>query len=400
MKNKNLLIVCPSFPDKDNKSYWWIFVKEYINSIKANFDKVYVISSQPYFPIPKILRKLPYIKKYAYSLYLDNYSYDNVEISFSKFFHLPLSYDRKKSDINSFNRVVKDIKINNIKFDIIHAHFIYPSWYLWVKLKEKYNKPLITTWHGYDVYDFPFRNDINKNITKDILKKSDKLLTVSKSNLKCFKKLWFSDVDIIPNWFDSKKFIFFNNNENIKRELNIEKWKKILLTVWNLVKVKNQKTLILACNELKKSRQDFICYIIWEWVLKTELQNLINDLGLNEDVKLLGKKSHDEIPKWMNIVDLFVLPSLSESFGVVNIEALACWTPVVSTINWWSEEIIISDDYWYLLEDKCDFIWLSNLINKSLDKKWDKEKIINYAINNFSSAIIWKKYLELYENNR
>jgi len=80
----------------------------------------------------------------------------------------------------------------------------------------------------------------------------------------------------------------------------------------------------------------------------------------------------------MNACDLFVLPSLLESFGVVQIEALACGKPVVATRNGGSEEVISSDDYG-LLVDPANPNELREKIIEAPDKDWDREKIFVYV---------------------
>lgn len=80
----------------------------------------------------------------------------------------------------------------------------------------------------------------------------------------------------------------------------------------------------------------------------------------------------------MNACDLFVLPSLRESFGVVQIEAMACGKPVVATRNGGSEEVVISDKYGLLVEPTDPKV-LTEKILTALDRKWDREAILAYA---------------------
>ena len=81
---------------------------------------------------------------------------------------------------------------------------------------------------------------------------------------------------------------------------------------------------------------------------------------------------------WMNACDIFVLPSLSESFGIVQIEAMACGKPVVATKNGGSEEIIIEDKLGILIEPK-DPEGLLHAILRALETEWDDEYIREYA---------------------
>lgn len=385
MKNKNLLILCPSFPDSNNILYWWIFVKEYVKNIHKHFDNIYVFSSVPFLFWFTKKEKL-----------CRDYSYDNIKVFYPRFFHLPIKYFREKIWDNQFRVTNKFIIKESIKFNMIHSHFIWPSWYVWMKLKEKYNKKLIITGHWYDVYDLPFENDYWSNKIKIILSKADEIITVSKSNLVKLNKLWFENIKIISNWYNSKNFYYIKDKFRIKSNLNINHEKKIILTVWNLVWVKNQKALILACNELVKNREDFICYIIWDWVLKKDLQNLIDKNNLDGYVKLLWRKWHKDISMYMNISDVFVLPSFSEWNPTVVFEALACWLPVIwSNSAWGLPEIINTLSYWLILENPNNYIDLKVLLEKSFLIKYNKEKIINYSWQ-FDWDIIWKKYLKIY----
>ena len=80
----------------------------------------------------------------------------------------------------------------------------------------------------------------------------------------------------------------------------------------------------------------------------------------------------------MNACDLFVLPSLRESFGIVQIEAMACGKPIVATRNGGSEEIVISDEFG-LLAEPANPDDLAEKILMALNRKWDPEMISRYA---------------------
>jgi len=102
---------------------------------------------------------------------------------------------------------------------------------------------------------------------------------------------------------------------------------------------------------------------------------------------LVGRINHAEVPFWLNSSDIFVFPSIRESFGVAQIEALACGVPVVATINGGSEDIIKDHKIGRLLKSRDPQI-LSNLILVMLDYPFNRDIIANYAKMNYS-----KKYV-------
>ncbi len=112
--------------------------------------------------------------------------------------------------------------------------------------------------------------------------------------------------------------------------------------------------------------------------LHDELVGEIRALGLEDRFLLPGWVDHVEMPVWMNACDLFVLPSISESFGVVQVEAMACGKPVVATINGGSEEIVASSDVGILVPP-ADAGALADGIAAGLRRSWDTAAITSYA---------------------
>jgi glycosyltransferase involved in cell wall biosynthesis len=302
----------------------------------------------------------------------------NISVRETPVFYLPLDSHYKKLGKLHFNAVDKAINKNGIDFDLIHSQFTWSSGYVGAKLKEKYDVPFVVTAHGYDIYSLPFKDSEWRKRIEYVLNSADHIITVSKSNLKCINKLDVSTpVTVIPNGYDSNKFYPRDQND-CRDQLNIPIDKSVLLTVGNLEEVKGQKYLIEAMQEIIKSRKDVLCYIVGSGPLESKLKKQILVAGLENYVKLVGAKPHSEIPIWMNACDVFVLPSLRESFGVVQIEAMACGKPVVATYNGGSEEIIVSEDYGLLVE-RSNSHNLSKMIEVGISKIWNRGQIIEYS---------------------
>lgn len=386
MRSKNLLIISNNFPNADDSYVAEIFVKEQIKYLKNYFQTVYVISPVAYGM--ERLRK---------TIYKD-YQYDNVKVFFPKYFNIPYFYTHLRSlwIYLETKAVLELIEKESIDFDLIHAHFTWPSGVVAVKLKEIFNVPVVITEHTSETFNKAIESS-NPHFL-EAWRSCDVVVRVKSSDINKFNEVGvdLDKVQYIPNGYDNTLFHPIDNTV-CRSKLNVPYNKKIILNVANLYsEVKGHRYLIEAMADIVQKRDDIICYIVGEGKLKPKLKKMIEKLNLQDFVKLVGSRPHDEIPIWMNACDVFVLPSLQESFGIVQIEAMGCGKPVVSTYNGGSEEIIISEDYGFLVEVQ-NSTELSRKIISALNKDWDYEAIQRfakkYSWNNTSNIV-----QELYSN--
>ena len=106
--------------------------------------------------------------------------------------------------------------------------------------------------------------------------------------------------------------------------------KKILLSVGRLVPYKGISYLVDAMKHLP---EDYHLVIGGSGPLKEDLRRQIENGGLGGKVSLIGYVPDDDLPSWYGACDIFVLPSVmkTEAFGIVQIEAMSCGRPVVTT---------------------------------------------------------------------
>jgi glycosyltransferase involved in cell wall biosynthesis len=322
---------------------------------------------------------------------------DNVKVDLLSFLYL-IPDGRNKNFGNKIAEKFEGyIKKYRIEFDIIHAHFIYPQGYVAVKLGKKFNKPVIITAHGHDIYDMPFRDNKWYKKIKWILDESNHVITVSEKNRRILvEKLKIRDkkITVIPNGFNSQKFNNISQKES-REKIKFFENKKIILCIANQNPIKGQEYLIKAMKMVVEKRQDVICFIIGGGSLTKEFDRLINKLNLKNYIKILGLKQHKEIPLWMNSADLFVLPSLNEGNPTVMFEALGTGLPFIGSNVGGIPEIITSEDYGLLVEPANS----KNLAEKiiiALNKKWEKDLIRKYA-QQFSWDDIARQTLDIYE---
>lgn len=285
----NLLILCHTYGS---------FIKDPIEIISKEFNKIFVMVR--YKPIAELsnIIPLPFFKSRRrhskrYSIDYTNKP-DNVEIILVPLWYLPLNFFYKFLGHKHAKAVLKILKTRKIKFDIIHAHFGWSAGYAGMKVKEKYKKPLVITGHGYDVYDLPFRDRNWRKRLTEVYWRADRLTTVSLKNRECLQKLGIkNEVYIFPNGFLSSLF-YYIEKKKARTILNLLDERKLILSIGNLEKVKGFDILIKALNILTRYKKDFLCLIIGDGTEDGNLKKLISKYKLDDYVKLLGRKPHDE----------------------------------------------------------------------------------------------------------
>lgn len=386
MEAKNLLVITNSFPDKENKYIGDVFVKEQVKYLKNYFEKVYVIAPVAY--------GVEYLRKTKH----EDYEFDNVQVCFPKYVNLPLFYFYFRDFWIYLEKraILKLIQKERIKFDLIHAHFTWPSGAVAVELKKEFEVPVVITEHT----SVTFKKAIDKKDSQftKAWKSCDVIIRVRKDDIHLFSSagIPLDKVHCISNGYDDKKFAKLDW-QMCREKLNLPLDKKIILNVGGLYsEVKGHKYLIEAMQKVVKHRKDVLCIIVGGGKLKGKLERQIRKAGLEDRVKLVGERSHDEIPIWMNACDLFVLPSLSEGNPTVMFECLGCGTPFVGTKVGGEPEIITSEDYGLLCEP-ANPDELAEKILIALDKEWDCYRIREYA-EQFTWENIAEEILKVYAN--
>jgi glycosyltransferase involved in cell wall biosynthesis len=249
-----------------------------------------------------------------------------------------------------------------------------------------YSVPLVITEHAH-VTLYPLIEKKDKVIVRT-WNCADALVRVCRKDIPIFSSIFPKEkIFYIPNGYDQGN-IKDMTKEEARKILNLPLDKNILFNLAILQNYKGHKYLIEAIQKVLQERSNILCLIGGDGPLKETLEEQIRHLGLEENVKLLGRIPHNEVSHWYSAADIFVLPSINESFGIVQIEAMACGKPVVATYNGGSEEIIISEDYG-LLCDSTDSQQLAKNILVALNREWDAEKIRSYA-----RGFTWEKNAE------
>ena len=122
----------------------------------------------------------------------------------------------------------------------------------------------------------------------------------------------------------------------LRSELGLSE-KKVIVSVGRLVHRKGQDVLIEAMPAIIKDVPDAHLLMIGEGPYRGYLENRVKALGIQESVTFIGRIQYVDLPMYLCVGDLFVMPSRSrlaglevEGLGIVYLEASACGLPVIA----------------------------------------------------------------------
>jgi len=196
----------------------------------------------------------------------------------------------------------------------------------------------------------------------------------------------------IPNGVDVKDF-------NPKILPILKKNKFTFLFVGKLTKTKGILYLLKAFEKLREEKENIQLFLIGNGAPSTMKEFKLRAKKI-QDVHFLGDKSADKIKNYYTSCDVFVMPSLSEGFGISNLEAMACERPVISTKTGGIIDVIVDGETGFLIEP-ADSDSLYQAMKKmaecpDLVKKMGK-KARERVIKNFSWEIIAGKIYQMYK---
>ena len=218
--------------------------------------------------------------------------------------------------------------INLKTVTLIHAHKLTFEGYIGYILSKKMNIPLMVTLRQTDLQVMKYRPDLIP-LYRSILIRSNKIFYLLPIMLKFFEN------QIGRNFFSNEmksKLVYLPNIvERPIKEKKTTHQRKLLLTILRMtgksIKRKNIKNLLRAFSQLED--KSIIINIIGEGDHIEQVKDWVTKFGIRERVEFLGSVPNDKIDTYYNDATAFILPSFSESFGMVYAESLLNGTPIL-----------------------------------------------------------------------
>jgi glycosyltransferase involved in cell wall biosynthesis len=384
-----LLVISSGFPNEDGTVTLSVFVKQQIDALRKQLSEISVIAPYPYNnSLTARLTRLPPSRS------VTDYSYDNVRVFFPRYIDAPWPVlDRLRGDVWHWlaRRVIRR---HALRFDIIHAHFTYPGGYVARMLARDASKPYVVTVHENSDW-FNEELKAEKPRLLDVWRDASCVLTVNqvaRAELLRFNRTVIS----VGNGYPDGQFQLGARGA-ARARLCMQADATILLCVADYTERKNQELVIRALAKLK-NRGAHAYLVGRERGSLAELHRLSKNLGVSDRVHLVGPVPNEALGDYYVAADLLLLPSRSESFGVVQIEAMACGLPIVATATDGSREVIRTDQVGLIVETLDDAGEFAAAIEDALSRNWNRERIADYA-RRFSISSLADRVLDCYSNS-
>jgi D-inositol-3-phosphate glycosyltransferase len=259
------------------------------------------------------------------------------------FYHLPEFY----------RGVAGFARREGIEFSLINSHYWLSGWAA-RRLSQLWGVPWVHMAHTLARVkdrDRPAgaapEADQRVAVELEIVRSANRLVAPTNQEVEDLAYLYGADrgcVSVIPPGVDTAVFAPVPGDA-LRRRLGIGTQEKVVLFTGRLERLKGVEILVGALARILESRteRDVRLLVLGadsgnglleagvHGAERARLEALAVALGVNDRVDFLGTISHDELPAYYSLADVCAVPSYSESFGLVAVEAAACGTPVVAS---------------------------------------------------------------------
>jgi teichuronic acid biosynthesis glycosyltransferase TuaC len=261
-----------------------------------------------------------------------------------------------------------DGEVERFKPDVVLAYWLYPDAFGAMCAARRHGIPLVAGARGSDIR---VRDAISRVLTQRVVRTADRLLVVSEDLGRLAVSEYGADpkrVSAIANGCDAN--VFHLGDRGAARDaLGVAADAKLIVYAGRLVVEKGLRELIAASRQIATERPNVELALIGNGPLANELtQMAVAAAPLR--VHLPGAIAPDAVARWMTAGDVFALPSYSEGYPNVLVEALACGRPIVATRVGGIPEIV--DDSTGVLIAPRDEAELRRALVDVLDRDWDE----------------------------
>ncbi len=251
-------------------------------------------------------------------------------------------------EVYRYALIAKDIA-SEVDHEVIHAHdwMTFPSG---IEAKSVSHKPLVVHVHSTE-YDRSAGHGVNPEvfkIEKEGIEKADKIIAVSKFTKDKIVKNYnanASKIEIVHNAINKNEFPM---NANCRNRQNIF-GKKIVLFLGRITLHKGPDYFLCAAKKVLERKNNVLFVVSGSGDMENQIIEQASDLGIADNVLFTGFLRNEQLKKIYRMANLYVMPSVSEPFGITPLEAIASGTPVIVSKQSGVSEVLshcLKVDFW------------------------------------------------------
>ncbi len=249
-------------------------------------------------------------------------------------------------------------------------------------------RPFIVSVLGSDVCEL--KNPFLRYINKFVFRRADKILATGKYLAKETEKYTKKKIYITPFYVDTDLF----------RPLKVKKENKFIIgTVKNLRKYYGQASVIRALPKLTDKIPDIEYRLIGKGRYKETLVRTAKKLGVEKHIRFIGATYGKKLVREINKMNLFIMPSIRESFGVAALEAQACEIPVIASNIGGIPEVVCDKSLLFNIYDDSALPEIIYKVWRNMeryDNEHERNRRRSFVTRNFSKKDCLKTMIDIY----
>lgn len=234
---------------------------------------------------------------------------------------------------------------NSITYPLVHTNYWLSSW-VGMQLKKIQGSKQVHTYHSLGAVKYNTINSIpliastRLAVEKEVLETAERIVATSPQEKEHMRSLVSTkgNVDIIPCGTDIKQFGCIDR-QAARVQLGLDTEDKVVFYVGRFDPRKGIETLVRAVGQSQFRGNKNLKLIIGggsrpghsDGIERERIEKIVAELGMSDFTTFTGRLSQEILPSYYAAADVCVVPSHYEPFGLVAIEAMASYTPVVAS---------------------------------------------------------------------
>ena len=256
--------------------------------------------------------------------------------------------------LDEFTRGVQaHVDAEGLRYDLIHAHY-WLSAEVARTLAPRWGVPVVQMFHTLGLVkrevmdeDIDGESDVRVMIERRAVRESARIVAASTIEAGELRDLYDADPDrlcVIPCGVDPDVFRPMRQSD-AREATGRDQCERLILFVGRIEQIKGIDVLLKALGLMFFRRPEMrseVCLLVVGGALDpeddssenqkvAELRRLVHANRMEGNVEFVGSRDQEALAPYYAAADICAVPSLTESFGLVALEAMACGTPVVAT---------------------------------------------------------------------